>query len=464
MRLGVSRSGQFSLLAAALAFVLLVLTTFYLSHKSTVAADWVSHTHDVQDDLIKLFSKAQDAETGQRGYLLTRDVAYLAPYNEAISDIGTALNTLRRLTSDNPEQQDRLDRLQPVIDLKLAELGRTISLSRDGRHPEAIAIVESDEGKRYMDGIRAIIDDMYQHEKDLLKTRIESLDKLTLGTTAGFIGAIITALVFLVYALRQIAIHLAERTRLELSLLNAVSEADKANQAKSEFLAAMSHELRTPLNGICGFAAMISGEALGGITNKRYVEYARDIETSGQHLLKIVNDILDLSKIEAGETQINPVYFDLAMVMEEVKNLIRPHSGRNVDDIIINIAEDAKHIYADQRSIQQILINLLSNADKYTPMDRFILLRAHRENPDLVIIEVADEGSGIAPESLDTVLMPFGQARDSAEIAHEGTGLGLPIVRHLVDLHGGTFDLKSDLGKGTIVTITLPSPQEPERR
>lgn len=241
----------------------------------------------------------------------------------------------------------------------------------------------------------------------------------------------------------------------ESKLLRAKDEAEESSRAKSEFLANMSHELRTPLNAIAGFSDMITGQTFGKVGNQKYLEYASYIRSSGDHLLSIINDVLDLSKVEAGKFPMNPAAMPLYGALEEAVALIH-FRGRRTDRVVMDIPDDASEVYADARGFRQILINLISNADKYSPPDGLISIRSRRGNDGQLVIEIEDEGIGIAPQDLEHVLEPFGQAREGAHITHEGTGLGLSLSKSLMDLHGGRLDIESQQGKGTIVRLAFP--------
>ena len=240
------------------------------------------------------------------------------------------------------------------------------------------------------------------------------------------------------------------------SLRAAWLEANAANRAKSEFLANMSHELRTPLNAILGFSEMIAGERLGAVGNAVYRDYAHDINDSGRHLLEVINDILDISKVEAGELHLDVRETSIAAIVEKSVRLVRERAQTAQVDLTTSIAEDMPNLLVDERLIKQCVINLLSNAVKFTPAGGRITLSAACEPGGGVIISVADTGIGISQSDIAGALTPFGQVETAFNRAHSGTGLGLPLARSFAQAHGGELDLRSTLGKGTVVTILLP--------
>ncbi|HUC69217.1 MAG TPA: ATP-binding protein, partial [Stellaceae bacterium] len=250
--------------------------------------------------------------------------------------------------------------------------------------------------------------------------------------------------------------NITARKHAEFALRQAKEAADVANRAKTDFLATMSHELRTPLNAILGFAEIIRDRLLGPITD-RYAEYAQDIHSSGSHLLGIINDILDLSKVEAGRVDLVEEIVDLQTIIRSVVLLLRERAANAELTLKTELPDALLLLRADERKLKQVLMNLLSNAVKFTPPGGEILVHARVESQRGVVIEVADNGIGIAPEDIERALSPFGQVDSRLSRRYEGTGLGLPLARALAELHGGTLTLESALGRGTIVRITLPA-------
>ncbi len=246
-----------------------------------------------------------------------------------------------------------------------------------------------------------------------------------------------------------------KQRELALTLSAAKEQAEVASRSKSEFLANMSHELRTPLNAILGFAEVMQQEMLGPIGQPKYKEYAKDIHDSGALLLTIINDVLDLSKIEAGKLVLNPAEIDLPGLVKACFRLVRDRAKEGGVALGAELAADLPALYADERALEQMLINLLSNAVKFTPAGGRVTVTAARDG-DGFAIGVADTGVGIAEKDIATALAPFGQVENALTRKHRGTGLGLPLVRLLAELHGGSLDLESKPGAGTTATIRLP--------
>ena len=250
---------------------------------------------------------------------------------------------------------------------------------------------------------------------------------------------------------------ITERRRAEMDLLQAKEQADFANRSKSEFLANMSHELRTPLNAIIGFAEIIKDQLFGPVGQAQYVEYAKDIYDSGGLLLSLINDILDMSKIEAGKRDLAEADLDMAKLVKSVGVLVDSRAKLGKVKLIWDIPKDIPVLRGEERAMKQILTNLLTNAIKFTPENGNVTLGASVDDSGNMRITVSDTGIGIASEDIAVALAPFGQIESALSRKHQGTGLGLPLTKALVELHGGVLDLQSKLGEGTVVTLIFPA-------
>jgi two-component system cell cycle sensor histidine kinase PleC len=247
----------------------------------------------------------------------------------------------------------------------------------------------------------------------------------------------------------------------ELETAKAISDesrrrAEEANLAKSRFLATMSHELRTPLNAILGFAEVMKNEVLGPIENPNYKDYAGDIHSSGEHLLNLINEILDLSRIEAGRYKLHEEPVNLVHLVEECRHFIQLKAHNKSIEVVLQAAPDLPRLWADARAVRQIVLNLLSNAVKFTQAGGRIEIRVGWTSSGGQYVSVADNGPGIPPEEIPVVLSAFGQGSIAIKAAEDGTGLGLPIVQALMHTHDGKFDLSSKLRKGTTATAIFP--------
>lgn len=252
----------------------------------------------------------------------------------------------------------------------------------------------------------------------------------------------------------------SDRVRYETELRRAKEDADAASRTKSEFFAVVSHELRTPLNAIIGFTELMTNEIGGPIRNERYRSYIEDIHQSGIHLLRVINDILDLSKVEARKLEINEDVVEPGALIDSVVRLCRARIEAADLAIAIEIPPGLPEFRLDEGKVCQVLFNLIGNAVKFTPAGGRIEIRAGLDERNGLTITVADTGIGIPPEDLERVFEPFVQIDSALSRRHDGTGLGLPLVRAIMELHQGEATLRSTLGEGTEVTVSFP----PDRR
>jgi two-component system cell cycle sensor histidine kinase PleC len=257
--------------------------------------------------------------------------------------------------------------------------------------------------------------------------------------------------------------ELVSRRKAETALRSAKVESDMASRTKSEFLANMSHELRTPLNAIIGFSEFIQHIAASGQPTDKTVEYASHIAGAGRHLLNIISDILDISKIESGTFALTKEAHDLRELIDACIVLVEPRVREKKQVLEIKADPDLPRVPVDVRRVKQVLINLLSNAHKFTAEGGRIVLVATRTPDDGATIAVADTGIGMTKEQIAYAMTPFGQVQASYARGHEGTGLGLPIAAALTKLHGGEFHSHSEPEKGTTVFFTLPPLRKGEK-
>ncbi len=243
----------------------------------------------------------------------------------------------------------------------------------------------------------------------------------------------------------------------ERRLLQARSQAETANHSKSEFLANMSHELRTPLNAIIGFSEIISQELFGPIGNDKYLEYIKDVHSSSLHLLSIINDVLDMSKIEAGKLELTKQAVVLQEVIADVIRIVRERASSRDIELVFDATAQPVVVWGDERAMKQIFLNLLSNAIKFSEESGKVQIRVIAETGGNAGVEVEDRGIGMDEQEQERALQPFGQAKPATTRNYGGTGLGLPITKGLVEAHGGTLAISSRVGEGTMVRVVLPS-------
>ncbi len=248
------------------------------------------------------------------------------------------------------------------------------------------------------------------------------------------------------------------RKQMELSLRLAKEQADTANRSKSTFLANMSHELRTPLNAIIGFSELMIKGTFGQIGNEKYSEYMDDIHMSAEHLLGIINEVLDMSKIEAGKLELQEEVFDLVDLVRSVCRMSSSRVFASNIDITVDVVGEIAPIFADYRLIRQVLINLVTNAIKFSNVGESIIIKVF-SCAQGVMVQVVDHGVGIGADKIEQALEPFGQVTDTPErrdVVNQGTGLGLPLAKAMIEMHDGKFLIESSVGVGTTVSIIIP--------
>lgn len=253
--------------------------------------------------------------------------------------------------------------------------------------------------------------------------------------------------------------YVIERKEAEEQLLLAKQKAEIADRAKTNFLASMSHELRTPLNSILGFSETIQHQVFGPLEHEKYSEYIDNIHESAQHLLDLINDILDVSRIEERKLILHEESLDIAAMADTCCRLIKPNAKEGNVRLNKQFPNDLPPMFADERAIKQILLNLLSNAVKFTSTNGSVTIGAKVAETGEFVITVSDTGLGMDEKSIETAMLPFGQVDSSITRKFKGTGLGLPLSKGLVEAHGGTLVIESEVDVGTKVLVTFP----PER-
>jgi signal transduction histidine kinase/DNA-binding response OmpR family regulator len=455
-------------LAVAGLSLLLVAGLLYRNTRGFIeASQWVSHTHEVLAELEGTLSSVADAQTATRGYIITGQEAFLEPYQAAAPAVRAHVDRLKSLTADNPDQQHHVATLGSAVAEELDSLQENIDSRRQEGFEAARQRVAAGIGTKQMNAVRVIVSEMKQEEEDLLLRRNLDSQSSTRKITLAFSGVLFLEFLLLGLVYYLLLRDITERKRMEEATLKLNAElaatngrledrnreVEHATRLKSKFLASMSHELRTPLNAIVGFSDLLAEQTAGQLNDKQK-RFVNHIKQGSSHLLQLINDILDLSKIEAGQLELHCEDFHVAETLPEVLSTIRPLAmAKNIK--VEQELETNSLVFADRVRFKQILYNLLSNAVKFTPKDGRIDIDSV-ENGNEVCISITDTGIGIRAEDQEVVFEEFRQVEGNTGAPSEGTGLGLAITKRLVEQQGGKISLESETGKGSRFTFTLP--------
>ncbi|HEY2854067.1 MAG TPA: CHASE3 domain-containing protein [Gemmatimonadaceae bacterium] len=466
-------------LATAVLTLLVGLAALVVVLRLRGAIDAVDHTNSVLRNLDGLLGSIVDAETGQRGYIITGDSSYLDPYHDGRVAADSYVVNLRQLIADR-DQRARLDSLETLEQARIAELDRTVIL-RATDPAAAMTHFRSGIGKALMDSVRLLSTHMSQTERrrlaerDAARLRIRDLALVVIvgGTFAAFLLALTTnrsirtdviaqqkAQEQLEHQAQQLEEQAVEMEQTLEQLHESTTQAEEArdaaevaDRAKNDFLAVMSHELRTPLNAIVGYAELLH-DGVAGPVNHEQREQLERVQLSARHLVELVDDILSFSRLESGQDNIRNAAVDLATITREAGALVEPVARSKGLTFTVVAPNDSVTFTSDPAKLRQILVNLLSNAIKFT--DEGTIRLASSFEPACVVFEVEDTGIGIAHEHQERVFETFWQVDQSATRKTGGAGLGLSVSRRLARALGGDLTVDSEIGKGSRFRFWLP--------
>jgi signal transduction histidine kinase len=445
-------NGHFDLrlvIGVGLIVALLILgavLTYHNTQRLNEDAGWVAHTHEVSEVTSKVLLTLLDAEAREQGYLITGDDHFLQPFHTALDRLDEHLVSLEDMTKDNADQQARIKKLQEMSHEHVALLREAIELRRkkEGNREPYLSI--TNKAWATMDGIRGVISKMQAEEHGLLMERERQLDQAY--RVAVFTG-LLTAVVGLV--LVGAFVWLLQRGLSD----HRRAEQDRAetDRRKNEFLATLAHELRNPLAPIRNAIELL--RFVNG--NADLVDKARGImERQLEQVIRLVDDLLDISRIERGKVQIRKKRIDLAEAVQIAIETARPHMEASSHKLTVEMPSEPIYLDADTSRLAQVISNLLNNAARYTEKGGCISLTAQRQDNE-AIVSVKDNGVGIASEQLPQLFEMFSQVGTESQGSQGGLGIGLALVRGLVELHGGRVEARSDgMGKGSEFRVHLP--------
>jgi signal transduction histidine kinase len=406
----------------------------------------VAHTHAVLTQLETTLSTAQDAETGQRGYLLTGRDEYLEPYHMAVARLGDALERLDSLTADNPGQQARAAAVRKELGAKVDELEQTVRLRRELGTDAALAVVQAGHGRAVMEQVRQHIAAMGQEEHRLLAGRRADSEPALAGMDRTL--ALTTAVALLLV----VALYVQQR-RLEAELRRRAEQLAGADRRKDEFLAMLGHELRNPLAAIRSTVQLSRRPGLEGLIP----ENLELIEHEAGLLTRLIDDLLDVARITQGKVRLQKQPIELSHVVARACAAVRSHLEEKGHELSVALGPGPLRLEADPARVEQILVNLLTNAANYTDGKGHIGLAAQADGADIVIT-VRDAGIGIPAEMLPRIFDAFTQVDRPNGCSRGGLGLGLTLVRRFAELHGGSVSVASaGPGLGSEFTVRLPA-------
>jgi signal transduction histidine kinase len=399
-----------------------------------------------------------NAETGQRGFLLTGGEEYLRPYEEARRAIETDVQELRRLWPDS--NGGDLDALDQLVQSKLRELEQTIALRREGKLTAATVIVKGGHGEAAMSGIRTLVDRLRSDEQARLKEAAvrSARSRQTAFTTAAFAtGIALIAVLLCLWLLRRDLVQRGrvaeERAELLRREREARSQAELANRLKDDFLATLSHELRNPLHAVVGWLQILRQRPDDEALRMRAME---TVERNARALQRMIEDLLDASRASRGKLELNMAPTAVGTLVTSVLETVRPSAASKGVELTEHLVAANVVVNGDYDRLAQVVINLVSNAIKFTPEGGRVDVSLTRE-PDAVVIAVRDTGRGIAADALPQIFEAFRQPGPRLAGTEGGLGLGLAIAKHIVELHGGTIAAASEgADKGASFIVRLP--------
>ncbi|GAB5558415.1 MAG: hypothetical protein SynsKO_00620 [Synoicihabitans sp.] len=446
-----------TVIAAGVLLIVALVVGLYAAGSSQRQIYLVNHTHQVLSKIHETGAMLRNAESEQRGFLITGGAGYEQRAEEFAEQLDASLQDLKQLVSDNPTQTVRAAQLEDIIFQRLTELRATALITKRTSIAEVKDILGDEAEVEVMSEIRKLQEQMIAEEEYLLAQRRDAMEwEIRFATiTILFSGGLALLLGLIAFVIMRRSIEALNR---EAKLLREKESAESADREKSEFLANMSHEIRTPMNSVLGFAELLSGT----VKTSKQRQYVDAINSSGRAMLSLINDILDLSKIEAGKISLNYQPISLPVLFEEIQEIFSPQAEARGLDFNISVSDRVPSVVEfDQTRLRQILFNVVGNSLKFTRNGSIEISADATIDPTdetrvKLIITVSDTGIGIPLAFQEKVFEPFRQVEEGSNRNHGGTGLGLSITQRLTELLEGEVELESGENKGTTFRFTFP--------
>ena len=439
-------------------FAIVGVISYYVINNFLVDEKWVEHTYQVIGQTDDVEKSMLDIETGERGYIITHNDAFLLPYNSGLNNVMTQLESLRTSTVDNPIQQANIANLTQLINKKIAFVNQTDTLGKNGKIDAAVTLVKNLEGKKTMDAIRQVIIDIKNEENNLLNKRTE-LSQIS-ATNADNTIIVGSAVAIIITIISTIAIYkkMQQRDEIEKTNIDLHFETEKLKErdnAKAELSAMVSHELKTPLVTISGYAEMLREDNVLGTLNKEQTHAVDIIISQTIKLERLISDIMDAQKMDLKKMKFNKREFDVDVFMDEQIQIHSKLMDEKKIRFVNSTSSEKMNITSDPDRLSQVFANLIKNAVDFVPASNGrIEINAIRKNGQ-TIFYVKDNGSGIPKEKQENLFKKFYQIDTSLKRSHGGTGLGLVICKGIVEALGGTMWLESEVGQGATFWFSI---------
>lgn len=424
-----------------------------------ISNDWVNHTYIVISTNDALLISVLNTNKLEEEYLNTGNVSILQKEQTTLQDLPSGLTTIKKLTSDNPDEQKLIEELEPLISKFIASLQKDTTIYQHHNQQEALLLITSKDQINTINEIRNLISRINYNEENLLNSRIVGTAEFGHNANLSFLlystlSNLLVVFIFYLLYLNEKK-HLAQQTNVNIMLEVQNKKLVEAIQLKNDFLENMSHEFLTPLNGIIGFSEIIHAEKAGPLTAIQK-EYLNTILTSSRRLFQLIKDLLDLQQLEDNQIKFHPLPTNLTTLTNEVREDFNKLAEAKSIQIDIQIDQTINHIVIDPKKFKQILYNYLSNAIKFTNNGGNISIRILSEGIETLKLEIEDTGIGIHEEDMHKLFVAFQQIDTGTAKKYEGVGLGLALTRRIIEAQGGKAGATSIKGKGSVFFAILP--------